>query len=352
LQGAWKPVSPETAGQCSAVTYYFGRALQRKLGVPIGLLVSSVGGTRIESWMRAEALAATGESAELVKKWSDISPDEFARIGAAYSAFQYQRDFVHPKEVKEAKAQGQPVPPPPVAPKIRCHDCPSALHNAMIAPLQPFAIRGAIWYQGESNSGQPGPYQKLLPAMIGDWRSVWGNDLPFLFVQLAAYRNTHPAFREAQNLIWQNTPRTAMAVTTDVGDANNIHPTRKRPVGERLALAAHAISYGESIVSSGPVFKEINIQANRAIISFTHDGGGLIAKGEPLKGFTLAGKDGKFLPATAVIQGNTVIVTSDKISEPAAVRYNWAMMTEGNLFNREDLPAAPFRTDRPMEPSR
>ena len=352
LQGAWKPVSPETAGQCSAVAYYFGRELQRKLGVPIGLLISSVGGTRIESWMRAETLAATGESEAMVKKWSDISPEEFKRIGAAYSAFQYQRDQVHPKAVKEAKAQGSPVPPAPVAPKIRTHDCPSALHNGMIAPLQPFAIRGAIWYQGESNSGQPGPYQKLLPAMIGDWRQVWGKDMPFLFVQLAAYRNTHPAFREAQHLIWQNTPRTAMVVTTDVGTAENIHPTRKRPVGERLALAARALSHGEKIVSSGPVFKDIHIAGNRATISFTHEGGGLIAKGGELQGFTLAGNDEKFHPATAVIQGNTVIVTSDKVTHPAAVRYNWAMMTEGNLFNREDLPAAPFRTDRPKDPSR
>ncbi len=352
LQGTWRPVSPQTAGECSAVACYFGMALQRKLGVPIGLLVSSVGGTRIESWMRAETLAATGESTDLVKKWSDISPKEFARIGAEYSAFQYQRDSVHPTAVKEAKAHGMPEPPPPVAPKIRCHDCPSALHNGMIAPLQPFAMLGVIWYQGESNSGQPGPYQKLLPAMIGDWRRVWGNDLPFLFVQLPAYRSTHPAFREAQHLIWQNTPHTAMVVTTDVGDADTIHPTRKRPVGERLALAARALSYGESIEFSGPVFKEINIQANRAIISFTHVGGGLIAKVGGLKGFTIAGADNKFVPAKAEIQGETVVVSADGVKAPQSVRYNWAMMTEGNLYNRENLPAAPFRTDRSMEPVR
>ncbi|NQX02685.1 sialate O-acetylesterase [bacterium] len=352
LQGTWQPVSPQTAGECSAVAYYFGRELQRKLGVPVGLLISSVGGTRIESWMRAETLAATGQSADLIKKWSDISPGEFKRISADYVSFQFQRDRVYPKAVQEAKTRGAPVPPAPVAPKIRTHDCPSALHNGMIAPLQPFAIRGAIWYQGESNSGQPGPYQKLLPAMIGDWRQVWGKDLPFLFVQLAAYRNTHPAFREAQHLIWQNTPRTAMVVTTDVGNAANIHPTRKRPVGERLALAARALSHGENIVSSGPIFKDLQIAGNRATLSFTHEGRGLIAKGGELQGFTLAGADGKFLPASAEIQGNTVIVTSDQVTRPAAVRYNWAMMTEGNLFNREDLPAAPFRTDRPTEPSR
>ena len=352
LQGAWKPISPQTAGECSAVACYFGRALQRKLGVPVGLLISSVGGTRIESWMRAETLAATGESTELVKKWRDIPPVEFARIGTEYSAFQHQRDQIHPEAVKAAKANGKPAPPPPVAPKIRTHDCPSALHNGMIAPLQPFAIRGAIWYQGESNSGQPGPYQKLLPAMIGDWRSVWGNELPFLFVQLAPHRSIHPSFREAQHLIWQNTPHTAMVVTTDVGNADNIHPTRKRPVGERLALAARALCYGEEIESSGPIFKDIKIEANRAIISFTHVGGGLIAKDGELKGFTIAGADHKFVPAKAEIQGGNIIVSADGVKTPEAVRYNWVMLPDGNLFNREDLPAAPFRTDRPTDPGR
>jgi sialate O-acetylesterase len=222
----------------------------------------------------------------------------------------------------------------------------------MIAPLQPFAIRGAIWYQGESNSGQPAPYEKLLPAMIADWRRVWGADLPFLFVQLAPHRNTHPAFREAQHRIWQTTPRTAMAVTTDVGDANDIHPTRKRPVGERLALAALALSYGNETEYSGPVFKSMSIENDRAVISFTHTGGGLMGMGGELKGFTLSGVDGKFVPARAAIEGSTVVVTSDKIHKPVAVRYGWAMVPDGNLFNREGLPAAPFRTDAPADLTR
>jgi predicted esterase len=250
--------------------------------------------------------------------------------------------------VKAAKARGETPPPAPVAPKLRCHDAPSSLHHGMIAPLQPFALRGALWYQGESNSGQPGPYEKLLPAMISDWRNVWGKDLPFLFVQLAPHRSTHPAFREAQHRIWERTPRTAMVVTTDVGDAANIHPIRKRPVGERLALAARAISYGEKVESSGPVFKSLRIDKDRAVISFTHTGTGLTAKEGHLQGFTLAGPDGKFHPANAAIEGSTVIVTSDKVTRPTAIRYNWAMMTDGNLFNREGLPAAPFRSDAPV----
>lgn len=352
VTGRWKPVTPATAADCSAVACYFGTALKQKLGVPIGLVVSSVGGTRIESWMRRETLAATGESKALIEKWKDVSPEEFARIGATYAEFQRQRDQVHPIAVREAKAQGKPVPPPPVAPRQRCHDAPSALHNGMIEPLEPFAFRGAIWYQGESNSGQPASYRKLLPAMIADWRKVWRSDLPFYFVQLAPHRNTHPAFREAQQLISQNTPHTAIAVATDVGDAANIHPTRKRPVGERLALAARALAYGEKVEYSGPVFKNSQPDGNRLILSFTHLGGGLVAKGGQLKGFTIAGKDGKFVPAQATIQGDTIVVSADAIASPAAVRYNWAMNTEGNLFNREGLPAPPFRTDKetPAQP--
>jgi sialate O-acetylesterase len=345
--GAWKAVTPATAADCSAVACYFGTALHRERGVPIGLIVSSVGGTRIESWMGEGTLAATGESAALVEKWKKVSSKEFGEIGAAYSAFQHQRDRVHPDAVRDARSKGLPAPPAPVAPKIRCHDRPGALHNGMIAPLQPFAIRGAIWYQGESNAGQPLPYRKLLPAMIADWRSVWGKDLPFLFVQLAPHRSIHPSFREAQHRIWEDTPHTAMAVTTDVGNAENIHPTRKRPVGERLALAARALSYGEKITPCGPVFESMETRGNRAVVSFGHIGGGLIAKGEALTGFTVAGDDGKFLPADAVIEGDKVTLTSAKVPQPKAVRYNWAIMPDGNLFNRDGLPAAPFRSDQP-----
>jgi sialate O-acetylesterase len=347
--GAWKSVSPATAADCSAVAYYFGKDLMQKLGVPVGLVVSSVGGTRIESWMRSETLVATGESGALIEKWAKVSPAEFQNIATTYREFQRQRDEVHPQAVKAAKARCAPEPPEPKMPKQRCHDCPSALHNGMIAPLEPFAIRGAIWYQGESNSSQPASYEKLLPAMIADWRRVGGPELPFLFAQLAPYRNTHPAFREAQHRIWQKTPHTAMVVTTDVGNPENIHPTRKQPVGARLALAARALSYGERVEYSGPVFKNLKVEGNRAVISFTHLGEGLVAQGDSLKGFTMADASGKLIPAHALIEGSTVVVTSEKITKPVAVRYGWAMVPDGNLFNREGLPAAPFRTDTPAD---
>lgn len=347
LTGSWKPVSPDTAAGCSAVAYYFGKELRQKIGVPIGLLVSTIGGTRIETWMRPETLAGFSDAAPLIEKWKKVPAGEFEDIVTTYRAYQKERDQVHPQAVKEAKAKGLPVPPAPQMPKMRAHDCPSALHCGMIAPLEPYAIRGAIWYQGESNSGNPAAYEKLLPAMIADWRKTWGKELPFLFVQLAPHRNTHPAFRDAQLRIWQNTPHTAMAVTTDVGDAANIHPTRKRPVGERLALAARALSYGEPLEYSGPVFQSLIVENDRAVISFTHTGKGLMAKDGPLKGFTVAGDDGKFLPARAVIEGAKVIVTTDAIPNPAAVRYAWANVPDANLFNLDGLPAAPFRSDPP-----
>lgn len=348
--GAWKALSPETAAECSAVACYFGTALHREQGVPIGLIVSSVGGTRIESWMGEGTLAATGESEGLVEKWRKVSSAEFEKIGKAYGEFQHERDVIYPDAVRAAKANGRPAPPAPVAPKLRCHDRPSALHNGMIAPLQPFSLRGVIWYQGESNAGQPLPYRKLLPAMIADWRTVWGMDLPFLFVQIAPHRSIHPAFREAQHRIWESTPNTAMIVTTDVGNADNIHPTLKRPVGERLALAARALAYGEKITSSGPIFGSLETKGNKAVVSFAHIGEGLIAKGETLTGFSIAGADGKFHPGAAVIEGDKVIVTSEKISQPNAVRYNWSIIPDGNLFNRDGLLAAPFRSDAAREP--
>jgi sialate O-acetylesterase len=249
---------------------------------------------------------------------------------------------VHPQAMKAAKAKGEPPPPAPKMPKLRCHDSPSSLHNGMIEPLEPFAIRGAVWYQGESNAGQGKAYEKLLPAMIGDWRQVWGEKLPFLFVQIAPHRSIHPSFRESQARIWQSTPHTAMIVTTDVGNAGNIHPTRKRPVGERLALAARALVYGEALEASGPVFKAMRIEGNRAILSFTHTGGGLVAQGGALKGFTIAGENDKFFPAQANIEGETIVVTSDKIAMPKTVRFGWGQVPDVNLFNREGLPAVPF----------
>ena len=182
--------------------------------------------------------------------------------------------------------------------------------------------------------------------MIADWRRAWGQgDFPFLFVQIAPHREMSPEIREAQLLSWQHTANTAMAVTMDCGDANDIHPTHKQPVGARLALAARALAYGERLEYSGPVFDAMAIKGSKATLTFTHVDGGLVAKAGPLKGFTMAGADKEFHPAKAEIRGKTLVVTSKAVPQPVAVRYGWAAVPEGNLFNKVGLPASPFRTD-------
>ena len=349
VNGAWKQITPDTTADCSAVAYYFAQAVQQKLDVPIGLLVSSIGGTRIETWMSLDTLTELGTAKNLIETWQGFSPEEFERILAEYRAHQHHIYRERPALVKAAKEKGEPIPPEPKRPSMRGHDAPSTLHNGMIAPIQPFAIRGVLWYQGESNVGSHGLYPTLQSALIADWREVWGAELPFLFVQLAPHKSSTPAFREAQFRAWQETPRTAMVVTTDVGNAENIHPIRKAPVGERLALAAFALTYGKNVDYSGPVFDQLSIDGHRAVISFKHVGKGLKAQDGPLKGFTLAGADGKFVPAQAEIKGATVVVTAEGVAAPVAVRFGWANVPDVNLFNRDGLPAVPFRSDRPQK---
>jgi len=223
---------------------------------------------------------------------------------------------------------------------------PTVLYNGMIAPLVPYALRGVIWYQGESNVHRERQYLSLFPALIADWRRAFGQgDFPFLFVQIAPFRDMTPEIRDAQLFTWRRTPNTAMVVTTDCGDANDIHPAHKQPMGARLALAARALAYGEEIEYSGPVFQTMTVAGARASLHFTHLGRGLTAKGGPLKGFTVAGADGIFFPAWAEIRGQTVEVTSRAVPSPVAVRYGWANVPDGNLFNKAGLPASPFRTD-------
>lgn len=223
---------------------------------------------------------------------------------------------------------------------------PTVLFNGMISPLLPYAMRGVIWYQGEANAGREKQYQTLFPAMIADWRKAWGGvEFPFLFVQIAPYSGMPPEIREAQLLSWKSTKNTAMTVTIDCGDANDIHPPNKSPMGARLALAARALAYGEKIDYSGPVFDSLKTRDGKAALRFSHVGGGLVAKDGELKGFTVSGEDKQFHPAQAKIVGDTVVVSSPEVEKPSAVRYGWADVPEGNLFNQAGLPASPFRTD-------
>jgi len=236
-----------------------------------------------------------------------------------------------------------PPPPPDVSGTV---GTPTVLFNGMIAPLQPYAIRGVIWYQGEANAHQAQLYRRLFPNLVADWRRTWGqDDFPFLYVQIAPHNGMPPELREAQRLALATIPRSAMAVTLDVGDADDIHPTNKRPVGERLALAARVLAYGETLEYSGPLYESLRIDGDRAVLSFSHIGGGLVARDGELKGFTVCGADRVFHPARATIVGDTVVVSAPGISAPTAVRYAWANVPEGNLANAAGLPASPFATD-------
>jgi sialate O-acetylesterase len=247
------------------------------------------------------------------------------------------------------------VPPPPPPPRGQGNaNSPYMLFNNMIKPILPYGIRGAIWYQGESNADKAKQYRKLFPLMIQSWRNAWkqGN-FPFYFVQLANFqaRPSQPSesawgeLREAQTMTL-SIPNTGMAVTIDIGEANDIHPRNKQDVGLRLALPALAKLHElKNIVYSGPIYKSMKIEKSRIRISFNHVGGGLVVHGKKLEGFSVAGKDRKFVWADANLEGNTVVASSPQVTKPVAVRYAWAENPQCNLFNSSDLPASPFRTD-------
>jgi len=351
VEAAWTVCTSSNAGGFSAVGYFFGRDLRKARGVPVGLISSNVGGTPAEKWTSREALAAEPS----LKPMIDAQADAARSYPAALEKFKKDEPELMKKwetDLAKAKAEGKtlskkrkPVPPGDPAANGVC-----SLYNAMIAPLQPFAMAGAIWYQGESNAKAARQYQTLFPAMIKCWRDGWNMpEMPFLFVQIAPYNGQPPEIREAQLLSWKKVPHTSMVVITDYGEAGNIHPRQKEPVGARIALAARAIAYGEKIEYSGPVYESFKVEGNKAIISFSHVGEGLVAKGGPLKGFTISGGGANFVPATATIEGDKVVVTGANVEKPVAVRYGWANVPDVNLFNKADLPASPFRTDNQVE---
>jgi sialate O-acetylesterase len=345
ISGSWKESAPHTATNFSAVAWFFGRELRKARGVPVGLIHSSVGGTPAEAWTSRATLEAAPELNAILTRYAQ-TVKEFDPEKA--KAVHEQALEKHREAVARAKDEGKTPPRPPRAPEDPTHSIrrPCGLYNAMIAPLQPYAIAGVIWYQGESNSGHAAEYRKLFPAMIHNWRQAWeeGN-FPFLFVQIAPEKDMTPEIREAQLFTWQTVPRTAMAVITDVGDDRDIHPTKKEPVGARLALGARAVAYGEKIEYSGPLYHSMKVNGDRVVLTFTHTGSGLSAPGGELKGFTIAGDDGSFVPATAQIEDDKVVVQSQSVAHPKAVRYGWAHTPDVNLFNKEGLPASPFRTD-------
>ena len=343
IKASWELSDSTTHGRFSAVAWFFANHLAETRKVPIGIINSSVGGTPARAWTPWDAMASDPR----LKSETDRIVTEMKNYDAEESNKKYQQALAKYKaQLAKPAANGKkPVAPkPPAAPDSYQHS-PSALYNGMIAPLVPMAIQGAIWYQGEADRKSPDQYRILFPTMIQSWRKSFGHELPFLFVQIAPFQDMTPEIRNAQLFTWRTVPKTSMVVITDYGDATNIHPKQKQPVGERLGLAARAIAYGEKITYSGPVFDKLKVTGSNAILSFQHLGDGLMVKGDTLKGFEISSDHKTFVPAQAVIAGDTVVVTSETVKTPVAVRFGWTTVPDTNLFNKNNLPATPFHTD-------
>jgi len=323
--GEWNACTPDTAKNFCAVGYFFGRELHQTLGVPIGLVQSSLGATAAESWTSQASMRKS---------------EEF-------------------KSLADAKVEVEKQPGDRDNKAAVDKSLPGGLYNGMIAPLAPYAVRGAIWYQGENNARdivRAEAYRRLLPTMVKGWREDFGQEFPFYIVQLAGFakRGDSPAtdpwrvsvwsvLRESQAVAAATLPKSGLAVAIDIGDREQIHPKNKQDVGRRLALIALANEYGQKREYSGPVFSAAKFEGSTAIVSFTHADGLAAKGGGAVTGFLLAGEDGLFHPAEAKIEGTTVRLSSAKVTKPVAVRYAWAAYPECNLVNAAGLPAVPFR---------
>ncbi|HEX3878889.1 MAG TPA: sialate O-acetylesterase [Bryobacteraceae bacterium] len=342
--GTWQLCSPAAVKSFSAVEYFFGRHLQQDLHVPMGLIESDWGGTPAQSWISRPALETDASMKYVTDDWDQT----LARYPAAKQRFDQQMEQWNTLSA-QAKSDSKPAPPRPNPPAGPGHqNTPASLYNGMIAPLTPYAIRGFIWYQGESNANELHAYRyrHLFANMIEDWRSQWGEgEIPFLYVQLANFQTNGwwPLLRESQTdtLRLRNT---GMALAIDIGESKDIHPKNKQDVGLRLALAARAIAYHEPVEYSGPMFETAAPEGNAMRAYFTHADGMRATGADALKGFEVAGADGKFVAADAKVEGNTVLVSSAQIEAPVAVRYAWADDPVCNLVNLAGLPAIPFRS--------
>ena len=376
--GRWQVCSPQSIPHFSAVGYFFGRRLHKEAGVPIGLIGSNWGGTRIEPWTPPVGFRAVPQLKALADQVNRTDYTVPAGRPAWDAYFKNLEQWI--PAARTAVDAGAPLPTQPGEPGPHHGHEPVAIYNAMIHPLVPYGIKGAIWYQGESNGGEGESYFHKMQALILGWRKVWGHELSFYFVQLANWQNPNdnPAggdgwakLREAQ-VKGLTIPRTGMAVIIDIGDARDIHPRDKQDVGSRLAQWALQQDYGKAIVPSGPLYKSHKVEGKTIRITFDHVGKGLmVGKKDGLKPtaqvmakakegaapaqmvpetklqrFAIAGKDQKWQWANAVIDGDTVVVSCDAVTEPVAVRYAFSMNPVGaDLYNKEGLPASPFRTD-------
>lgn len=356
VKGKWEVVSPQTVGHLSAAAYFFARDIQKKLKVPVGLITTAFGASTAEAWIRKEALQGNPKVSYLV----DTFQSKLSRYHADTAAPRKYREALTKfrEEAAKARAEGKTPGRGPRNPNpaVDQHN-PYVLWNGMVAPLVPYGIRGALWYQGESNGPTAKIYKDIMEILVADWRKQWGlGNFPFIYVQLANHQKliTDPVkndpmvtVRDAQlqNLSIPNTAMVVAIDNADPDDPNNIHPKNKQEVGRRLALAALGLAYGEKIIYSGPLFEKMTVEENKIRLHFKHAGDGLIAKGDTLKGFAIAGADSNFKWAEARIDGKTVVISHEEISKPVAVRYAWAKNPQASLYNKVGLPASPFKSD-------
>jgi sialate O-acetylesterase len=347
FKGEWKVCTPKDIPGFSAVGYYFGRELHNQLGVPIGLIDDSWGGSACEAWIRRDRMEGNPLYDDLIKKWDDIVKNWDAKSEAEAAEWK--------KQAKEAKAAGKKAPPNRPLAENPAHGNfrPANLYHGRLEPVMPYAIRGVIWYQGETNAGRAYQYRDMFPLMIKSWREDWKEgEFPFYWVQLADFMNEKPEpqdsawaeLREAQTMT-MSLPNSGQALAIDIGEAGDIHPRNKREVGRRLALNALAQTYGLKVPFSGPQFDGYAIEGRRVRVRFKYADGLGTSDGAPVVGFAVAGPDRKFYWADARIDGNSVVVSSPSAPNPVAVRYGWSNNPAVNLINGADLPATPFRTD-------
>jgi sialate O-acetylesterase len=351
----WKPALPANVGEFTAVGYFFARDLHQRVGVPIGLIHSSWGGTPVEAWMSPMALAADPAFSVVAQRWHE----KVANFPAAQAAYEARMATWTAGEA-QAKAAGEKAhalwlrqnPKPwPAGGGPEDPWAPSGLYNGMINPLVPYALRGVLWYQGESNAGHASEYHALFAAMITAWRAHFAQgDVPFFWVNLANWRPNDPTdlawatLREAQTQTL-SLPSTGQAIAVDIGDPIDIHPRNKQEVGRRLALLAKHRVYGLTADDTGPVFASATRDGGALRVRFTHAGGGLVSHNKPPQALELAGADRVFRPAIGRIDRETLVVSSPQVKEPIAVRYAWHNCPEANLYGGSGLPVVPFRSD-------
>ena len=353
----WKETTSETIPNFSAVAYYFGRKLHIDLDVPIGLINTSWGGTRIEPWTPPVGFAVVPALKSISEEIERVQSNYRQNLPSKIKEIEEWIEITKKALETDAILSQSPIINHP----FNNHTRPTSIYNNMIHPLVPYAIRGAIWYQGESNVREGMMYHRKMKALIHGWREVWQQgEFPFYFVQLAPFNYNRNAARRGLKAnpyvlpkLWEaqtatlSIPNTGMVVTTDISNINDIHPRNKQAVGFRLALWALAKTYDKKdLVYSGPLYRDFEVKGDMIQISFDHVGGGLMSSnGQPLTWFEIAGEDKKYHKAEASIEGNNIVVKSQLVTTPIAVRFGWNQIAEPNFVNKEGLPASPFRTD-------